>query len=150
MSPLSTFFVANIVPVLFVYGLAFFSMGFAIMLESRRTSELPIARSMSLLAGFGLVHGLHEWVDMAQVLAVRDYPGVYSWPVETIRLALPGLLLSSALRLRLTPAGRREAVAVGHLALYHRRGLCLGADLLSRGVSPWDCRSGSGLPSPMF
>ncbi|MBE2223131.1 MAG: GAF domain-containing sensor histidine kinase, partial [Anaerolineae bacterium] len=46
------------------YGLAFFSMGLAVMLESRRTSEFRMAGAMMFLAGFGLLHGVHEWTDM--------------------------------------------------------------------------------------
>jgi signal transduction histidine kinase len=57
-----------ITPVYFVYGLAFFSMGLALWIESGRASELGFARSMRLLAGFGLLHGIHEWIVFAQQL----------------------------------------------------------------------------------
>ena len=89
--PITSFLLANMVPIYFVYGLAFFSMGLAVMLESRRTSELPIARSMGLLAGFGLLHGTHEWVDMAQILAGAQNPWVYSTGFELGRVALLAL-----------------------------------------------------------
>ncbi len=59
-----SFFIQHIDAVYFFYGLAFFSMGLAVMLESRRTSEFRIAGAMMFLAGFGLLHGLHEWTDM--------------------------------------------------------------------------------------
>lgn len=52
-----------IIPVFFFYGLAFYSMGFALLVESGRASELGFARSMRLLAGFGLLHGIHHWID---------------------------------------------------------------------------------------
>jgi signal transduction histidine kinase len=64
MSALSLFFERNMVTVFFFYGLAFFSMGLAVWLESGRTSETRIARSMLALAGFGVLHGAHEWVEM--------------------------------------------------------------------------------------
>jgi len=51
--------------VFFIYGLAFFSMGLAIMLESRRSPLLAEARALGLLALFGFLHGAHEWVEMA-------------------------------------------------------------------------------------
>jgi signal transduction histidine kinase len=88
MPPITSFLLANMVPIYFVYGLAFFSMGLAVMLESRRTSELPIARCMGLLAGFGLFHGIHEWVDMAQLLAGAQNPWMYSAGFELGRDAL--------------------------------------------------------------
>lgn len=50
--------------VYFVYGLAFFCMGLVISLESRRASILGEARLLTPLAIFGLVHGIHEWVEM--------------------------------------------------------------------------------------
>ncbi len=50
--------------VYFIYGLAFFSMGFAIALESRQSSGLKLARSLPFLATFGILHALTEWSDM--------------------------------------------------------------------------------------
>lgn len=53
-----------IIAIYFFYGLAFYSMGLALLVESGRASGLGFARSMRLLAGFGLLHGSHEWIDM--------------------------------------------------------------------------------------
>lgn len=50
--------------IFFVYGLAFYSMGLALWVESGRASKLRFARSMRLLAAFGILHGIHEWLDM--------------------------------------------------------------------------------------
>lgn len=69
MDPVAEFFTNNIVIVYFLYGLAFFTMGVAVWMESNRTSEFRIARSFWLLAGFGIVHGLHEWFEMFQKLS---------------------------------------------------------------------------------
>jgi signal transduction histidine kinase len=55
------FFEQNATLVLFVYGQVFFVLGLAIALQSRRHSRLQLARSLSWLAAFGIVHGLHEW-----------------------------------------------------------------------------------------
>ncbi len=55
-----------IIAIFFFYGLAFYSMGLALLVESVRASELGLARSMRLLAGFGLLHGIHEWFDMVE------------------------------------------------------------------------------------
>ena len=54
-----------IIPIYFVYGLGFFTLGLAVALESRRSaSDLPFARAMFPLAAFGLLHGAHEWWEM--------------------------------------------------------------------------------------
>lgn len=50
--------------VFFVYGLAFFSMGLVVWLESGRTSGFRGVRVLRYLAGFGILHGLHEWVEI--------------------------------------------------------------------------------------
>ena len=49
--------------VVFAYGLVFFVMGLAVALQSRRYSQLDLARSLSWLAAFGITHGFHEWGD---------------------------------------------------------------------------------------
>jgi signal transduction histidine kinase len=51
--------------IFFVYGLAFFSMGLVMMLESRRSPMLGEARLLVPLAIFGFVHGIHEWLEMS-------------------------------------------------------------------------------------
>lgn len=50
--------------VYFVYGLAFFSLGLAALLETRHASELPLGRQLRWLAAFGLTHAVVEWCDM--------------------------------------------------------------------------------------
>jgi hypothetical protein len=61
-------FAHNLTAIYFVYGLAFFSMGLAILLTSARyrTSELRLAYALWPLALFGIVHGLNEWFEMFQ------------------------------------------------------------------------------------
>jgi signal transduction histidine kinase/CheY-like chemotaxis protein len=50
--------------VFFIYGLAFFLLGIAIFLQPRWGSAFSIGNSLWLLASFGLLHGLSEWMDM--------------------------------------------------------------------------------------
>src|SRR3972149_5371478 len=50
--------------VFFVYGLAFFAMGLAIALESRRSTDPLLNRPLHFLAAFGLLHACVEWIDM--------------------------------------------------------------------------------------
>jgi signal transduction histidine kinase len=49
--------------VYFVYGLAFFGMGLTMAMEAGRPSALADGHVLRPLAGFGLIHGAHEWLD---------------------------------------------------------------------------------------
>jgi signal transduction histidine kinase len=77
-----------IIAIFFFYGLAFYSLGLALFVESGRASELGFAHSMRLLAGFGILHGIHEWIDMLErtILALHDKP-IPIW-LQWLRLAL--------------------------------------------------------------
>ena len=50
--------------VYFFYGLAFFSMGLLVIMEGNRASDIRLRKALRPLAGFGIVHGVHEWVEM--------------------------------------------------------------------------------------
>ncbi len=93
---MAEFFLRNIVVVYFLYGLAFFCMGLVVWLESRRSSGFPIARAMVLLAGFGIIHGLHEWFEMFQRLAEADATRIPSWLLLN-EIRIPHLVLSFVL-----------------------------------------------------
>ncbi|MBN2500708.1 MAG: sensor histidine kinase [Anaerolineales bacterium] len=69
---------ANLVIVFFIYGLAFFSMGLTLLLESNRVPLLADARVLRPLIIFGILHGAHEWLEIflleAQWLG-GEFPG---------------------------------------------------------------------------
>lgn len=88
MNPISAFFVRNIVAVFFIYGLAFFAMGLALALASRRTSEFRFAQAILPLAAFGILHGTHEWIEMFQKSATLTSGYVPTVPQEVLRLAI--------------------------------------------------------------
>ncbi|MBF0456953.1 MAG: PAS domain S-box protein [Nitrospirae bacterium] len=50
--------------VFFVYGLSFIVMGLAIALQPKEGSAFRWTGTLWLLAGFGLLHGGNEWLDM--------------------------------------------------------------------------------------
>jgi signal transduction histidine kinase len=50
--------------VFFIYGLAFFVMGIALFLETSRSPSLTEVRLLWPLAVFGILHGMHEWVEL--------------------------------------------------------------------------------------
>jgi signal transduction histidine kinase len=91
MNPISAFFVENIVAIYFFYGLAFFTLGLALALASRRTSEFTFVQAIRPLAAFGLLHGLHEWVEMFQKIAEQNSGYTPTIPHELARLALLAL-----------------------------------------------------------
>ena len=64
MITLTEFFLLNRSIIYFVYGLVFFILGFAIILQTRQSSRLDFARSLRWLAAFGIAHAFHEWGDL--------------------------------------------------------------------------------------
>jgi signal transduction histidine kinase len=61
MTPQSPSFI--VLFIFFIYGLAFFSLGMSLAVESGRFPTLSDARILRTLAIFGLLHGTHEWLD---------------------------------------------------------------------------------------
>lgn len=98
----------NLILVFFIYGLAFFSMGLALMLESDRFPLLVEARVLVPLALFGFLHGFHEWLEMA--LLGSGWIGFhFPLQLEWLRLAILVLSFSSLIGfglLSLRPQGR--------------------------------------------
>lgn len=81
-----------IATIFFFYGLAFFSMGLAILLELVRASDPQLRRALSFLAFFGLVHGGHEWLEMFEGLAIL--PGQLQDPHVMANLRIAVLAVS--------------------------------------------------------
>jgi hypothetical protein len=52
------------IAVYFIYGLAFFILGIAIAIYPKQHSKFLLAENVWLIAVFGILHGLNEWVDM--------------------------------------------------------------------------------------
>ena len=65
--------------VYFLYGLAFFCMGLAIMLELGHATDERLRHAFRPLAAFGFLHGIHEWVEMWELQGIL--PGAYSYPM---------------------------------------------------------------------
>ena len=84
----STFWGDGLFLIYFAYGLAFYSLGLALLVESGRTSELSLVRTMRLLAAFGLLHGLHEWLDLLDLNLERHYDIVFPHWAAWLRLSL--------------------------------------------------------------
>jgi len=63
----------------FLYGLAFFSMGLAIMLELAHATDERLRHAFRPMAAFGFLHGIHEWIEMWELLGYL--PWQYSYPM---------------------------------------------------------------------
>jgi PAS domain S-box-containing protein len=79
---------------LFVYGLAFFTLGATTIaaLALQPSSRLAISRGMGFLGLFGLLHGATEWI----VMAARIHESVASWEVVPLGLSYVALGIYSA------------------------------------------------------
>jgi signal transduction histidine kinase len=77
----------NLTIVYFIYGLAFFSMGLLVALEGGRASDRRLRHALRPLAVFGLLHGLHEWMEMFERLGQPTVgPELPLW--QGLRLAM--------------------------------------------------------------
>lgn len=54
--------------VFFIYGLSFVAMGLSVAFQPRRNSTFGLSRILWLLAGFGILHGVNEWLDMWAII----------------------------------------------------------------------------------
>ncbi len=76
--------------IFFTYGLAFFSMGLIVALESGRTTDERLRHALRPLAAFGLLHGVHEWIELSLILGVLPFQQV----ADLLYLGLRGALLA--------------------------------------------------------
>ncbi|MHC4913073.1 MAG: hypothetical protein ACYTE5_08730 [Planctomycetota bacterium] len=67
----------------FVYGLAFFALGLVILVYPKKDSKFSLANQIWLIAGFGILHGINEWLDMFIHLGEPFPPGI----IKIIRIA---------------------------------------------------------------
>ncbi len=65
------FFQNNLDIVFFIYGFAFVAMGIAILVQPRKDSGFRLADILWLLALFGGIHGLNEFLDMWAIIKGR-------------------------------------------------------------------------------
>jgi signal transduction histidine kinase len=132
--------VPYIVPVYFIYGLAFFSMGLLVAVEGGRASDVRLRRALPPLAGFGVVHAAHEWMEMYVLMGHPARPLEVSimWGVQLATLAFSFISLAAfgSFLLADTEVTRRLILlipiglqAVWVFGLYHFRGEYTGQTL---------------------
>lgn len=67
----------------FIYGLSFFSFGLAVLLYPKMSTLIKLGKHFWLIGVFGIIHGMHEWIDMF-ILIVQAKPPL----VEMINFVL--------------------------------------------------------------
>ena len=88
--------VPYIVPVYFIYGLAFFSMGLLVAVEGGRASDIRLRRALPPLAGFGFVHALHEWIEMYVLMGhTSSFEISILWGIQLATLAFSFISLAA-------------------------------------------------------
>ena len=89
--------VPYIVPIYFIYGLAFFSMGLLVAIEGGRASDVRLRRALPPLAGFGLVHAAHEWMEMYVLMGhpITNLELSIMWAVQLATLAFSFISLAA-------------------------------------------------------
>jgi signal transduction histidine kinase len=128
--------VPYIVPVYFIYGLAFFSMGLLVAVEGGRASDVRLRRALPPLAGFGVVHAAHEWMEMYELMGhPAAVESSYMWGLQLATLAFSFISLAAfgSFLLADTEVARRLILlipigleAVWVFGLYHFRSQYVG------------------------
>lgn len=62
----------------FIYGLAFFVLGLVILVYPKKESVFKLANHIWLIAGFGIIHGINEWLDMFIAIGKPFPPDILS------------------------------------------------------------------------
>jgi signal transduction histidine kinase len=114
----------NLFMVYFFYGLSFFGMGLAMIMESWRVTTGREVRVLLPLAGFGLIHAAHEWLEaflMQSEAMGKIMPIWLEWlPLALLVSSYLSLLLFAmqALKLVGSPVPRQLVLARGFVAVY--------------------------------
>ncbi len=74
--------------VFLIYGLAFFSMGLIVALERGRGSDERLRHALRPLAAFGIIHGIHEWLEVFVLLDALPFLHTADLFWESVRIAM--------------------------------------------------------------
>ena len=126
-----------IVLIYFFYGLAFFSMGLLVALEGGRSSDIRLRKALRPLAGFGIVHAFHEWIEMFDLMGhFHNEPIFWGLSLSFLAFSYISLAAFGSFLLAKTEVSRRLILlipigleAIWVFGLYHFRGQYYGATL---------------------
>ncbi|HEY53082.1 MAG TPA: GAF domain-containing sensor histidine kinase [Caldilineae bacterium] len=89
MNPVSAFFLDHLILIYLVYGLAFVGMGLMVLATCRQGAvSFRFSLAIRPLIFFGLLHGVHEWIEMFQLIALQTDQVVPSVSQEWVRLVI--------------------------------------------------------------
>jgi signal transduction histidine kinase len=89
MNPVSAFFLDHSILIYLVYGLAFVGMGLMVMATCRQGAvSFRFSLAIRPLIFFGLLHGVHEWIEMFQLIAAKTEQTVPTAAQEWLRLSI--------------------------------------------------------------
>ncbi len=119
---MADFFYSRIIHVYLIYGLGFFTLGLAVVLEIGRASESRFTQAMPYLAAFGLLHGTHEWIEMFELVGIAAYDFVPPpwWGFGRIAFLSISFaaLVAFGVQMRYTFPTRPSAARWGTLAMF--------------------------------
>lgn len=102
--------------VYFLYGLAFFSMGLLVAFEGGRSADERLRKALRPLTGFGLVHGLHEWLKMFDHILVQlghpNHPGLVGVELSLLAFSFLSLAAFGSFLLSKTETAQRVSLIV--------------------------------------
>lgn len=107
-------FTRHIADIFFFYGLSFFAMGFAILLELGHAPKTEFAQALRPLGWFGIVHGGHEWVEMFLIQHMgtfKQYEGALFLP--RLFLLASSFILLLVFGFKLISGGSRQKLLWG-------------------------------------
>ena len=88
MTSLSEFIAENLCLVFFVNGLAFFVVGLSSALQVRQKSELPLTGHLKLLAAYGFVSSMSNWLQMFMLAQKPAVLTSHSLAANVVKLLL--------------------------------------------------------------
>jgi len=125
----------NLFMVYFFYGLAFFGMGLAMIMESWRVTTGREARVLLPLAGFGVIHAGHEWLEAFLMQGKAMGETMADWvawlPLGILFCSYLSLLVFAMQALRLVGPMPRQLVLASALVVVYF-GFVAGSVMFSR------------------
>lgn len=116
----------------FLYGLSFFSMGILVALEGGHSSDERLRKALRPLFGFGIVHGVHEFLKMFDIILVQlghtSHPGLVGVELALLAFSFLSLAAFGSFLLSKTETAQRvslivpltlETIWVFGLAVFH-------------------------------
>lgn len=100
-----------------LYGLAFFVTGVIVALESGRNSQLALNRALPFLAAFGLIHGIHEWIEMFLLMTPDTSTSPQTFEGISILLLAASFVVLVEFATRLMRLLDSKYAPLGHLTL---------------------------------